>query len=191
MIGFDCHQHKMIFPYICLMEDNILFFTATIVDWKPILSNDKYKRIIVDSLKFLVENKRIYLFGFVIMPNHIHVLWRMREDNKLGDVQRDFLKYTAQQFKFDLRDTNSPLLYQFKKFGSDRQFQFWQRKSLNKNIYNRKVFEQKLDYIHLNPIQEKWQLVEQPEDYKFSSARYYILNIDDWGFITHYYEHIF
>jgi len=173
------------------MEGNILFFTATIVDWKPILSNDKYKRIIVDSLKFMVENKRIYLYGFVIMPKHIHVVWRMRGGHKLSNVQRDFLKFTSQQIKFDLRDANSPLLYQFEKDGSDRQFQFWQRKSLSKNIYNRKVFEQKLDYIHLNPLQEKWQLVEQPEDYKYSSAKYYILNIDDWGFITHYYEHIF
>ena len=173
------------------MEDFILFFTATIVDWKHLLSKDSYKKIVVGSLEFMVVNKRIYLYGFVIMPNHIHVLWKMREGNLLGNVQRDFLKFTSQQIKFDLLDTNPLILNQFKKNGSDRQYQFWQRGSLNKKMYNRKVFEQKLDYIHLNPLQEKWQLVEQPEDYKYSSAKYYLLNIDDWGFLTHYYEDIF
>jgi len=57
-------------------------------------------------------------------------------------------------------------------------------------MYNRNVLEQKLDYIHLNPIQYKWQLAELSEDYYFSSAKYYIQNIDEWGFITHYHDHI-
>ena len=173
------------------MEDFVLFFTATIVKWKPLLTTDKHKRIILDSLMFMVVNRRIYLYGFVIMPNHIHVLWRIQNNHQLKDVQRDFLKYTAQQIKFNLQDSNSPELNQFKKEGSDRQYQFWQRNSRNTRIYNREVFEQKLDYIHLNPLQEKWQLVNQPEDYEYSTARYYMLNMDDWGFITHYYDHIF
>ena len=36
------------------------FFTATINDWKPLLEQDKYKDIIVNSLKFLVNDKRIF-----------------------------------------------------------------------------------------------------------------------------------
>ena len=173
------------------MEDFILFFTATIVEWKPLLKPDKYKQIIMDSLKFLVEKERIYIYAFVIMPNHIHLLWRMREKHKLSNVQRDFLKYTSQQIKFDLINSKSPYLDKFLKQGSDRTYQFWQRYSRNTRVYNWKVFEQKMDYIHLNPLQEKWQLVEKPEDYKYSSAGYYILNKDDWGFITHYHEHIY
>ena len=105
------------------------------------------------------------------MPNHIHLLWRMQENNELQDVQRDFLKFTAQQIKFRLIDTNPFLLAQFRKSGSDREYQFWQRNSYNIRMYNRHVFEQKLDYIHLNPLQEKWQLAENPEDYYFSSAK--------------------
>jgi len=173
------------------MEDFILFFTATIVEWIPLLKQDKYKNIIIDSLRFLVEKQRIYLYAFVIMPNHIHVLWRIRENHKLSDVQRDFLKYTAQQIKFDLIDSKSHLLNKFIKEGSDKSYQFWQRNSRNTRIYNREVFEQKMDYIHLNPLQEKWQLVKKPEDCKYSSAKYYIANVDEWGFITHYYDHIF
>jgi hypothetical protein len=37
--------------------------------------------------------------------------------------------------------------------------------------------------IHNNPIKEKWELCKQPEDYRFSSARYYLNGIDEFGFI--------
>jgi putative transposase len=174
-----------------LMEEHMLFFTASIQNWIPLLENEKYKKIIMNSLKFMTENRRIYLYGFVIMPNHIHLVWKMHEGKKLQDVQRDFLKFTAQTIKFDLIETNPSLLEKFLKAGKDRQYHFWQRKSYNKRIFNRFVLEQKLNYIHHNPLQEKWKLVNKPEDYQYSSARYYILNEDQWGFITHYYEHLF
>jgi putative transposase len=51
------------------------FFTATILDWKSLLKEDKYKDINVSSLQFLVKNKRVKVFSFVIMPNHLHPIW--------------------------------------------------------------------------------------------------------------------
>ncbi|MBF9254227.1 transposase [Pontibacter sp. 172403-2] len=80
-----------------LEQQHMAFFTATILDWKHLLKPDKYKDIILSSLRFLVENERVQVYGFVIMPNHIHLLWKMEESHKWEDVQRDFLKYTAQQ----------------------------------------------------------------------------------------------
>ncbi|GAB4197659.1 MAG: hypothetical protein OHK0057_29680 [Thermoflexibacter sp.] len=56
-------------------------------------------------------------------------------------------------------------------------------------MYRKEVFEQKLNYIHQNPLQKKWQLVSKAEDYHYSSARFYLQNVDDWGFITHYQAH--
>jgi len=53
-------------------------------------------------------------------------------------------------------------------------------------LYTRKVFEQKLDYIHNNPLQERWNLVENATDYNYSSAKYYDSEIDDSGFLNHY-----
>ncbi|MFU8845089.1 MAG: REP-associated tyrosine transposase [Bacteroidales bacterium] len=173
------------------MEEYILFFTASVHNWNLLLENEKYKKIILESLKFLTENERIFLYGFVIMPNHIHLVWKIKEGHKLQNVQRDFLKYTAQIIKYDLRETNPSFLERFRKSGKDRHYQFWQRNSFNKRIFNRTVLEQKLNYIHNNPLQDKWKLVEKPEDYEYSSARYYMRNEDQWGILTHYYEHIF
>ena len=56
------------------------FFTATILEWKHLLRPDKYKNIIADSLNFLVKEKRVAVYGFVIMPNHMHLVWH------IGDV---------------------------------------------------------------------------------------------------------
>ncbi len=50
------------------------------------------------------------------------------------------------------------------------------------------VFVQKLNYIHNNPVQEKWQLALCPEEYEFSSAKFYETGIDDFGFLTHFRE---
>ena len=165
---------------------NIAFFTATILEWKHLLKPDKYKNIIIKSLKFLVEKKRVKIYGFVVMPNHIHILWKIEEPNIRENVQRDFLKFTAQQIKFDLVKNHPSVLEKFRVGLKDREYQFWKRNPLSVYCYSTTVTEQKLDYIHNNPIKEKWNLASLPEDYFYSSARFYLHNKDDFGFLTHY-----
>ena len=53
-------------------------------------------------MKFLVEEKRVIIYGFVIMPNHIHLLWHLRAGKIKEDVQRNFLRHTAQEIKSDM-----------------------------------------------------------------------------------------
>jgi REP element-mobilizing transposase RayT len=76
-----------------------IFHRDDSLEWKHLLKQEKYKLIITDSLAFLAANKRIKVYGFVIMPNHLHLLWHINDDLKRADVQRDFLKYTAQQIQ--------------------------------------------------------------------------------------------
>jgi len=64
----------------------------------------------------------------------------------------------------------------------------WQRDALAILMDSRAKVEQKIEYIHLNPLQERWSLADRPENYKWSSARFYEEEIDDFGFITHYLE---
>ncbi len=64
------------------MELNkIYFFTATIHKWIPLLKEDSFKDIIISSLKFLKTKGLIRVYGFVIMPNHIHMIWELLEKN--------------------------------------------------------------------------------------------------------------
>ncbi len=143
------------------------FFTATNYLWKPLLKPDKYKKIITESLRFLVNAQRVKVYAFVIMHNHIHLIWQMRENHKREDVQRDFLKFTGQQIKADLKKNHPDVLAHFLVNEKDRKFQFWERNSLSIELFTEKFFEQKLDYIHNNPVTAG--LSNTPEAYYFSS----------------------
>ena len=89
------------------------FFTATILEWKHLLKGDEFKQIIVDSLLFLKKEGSIVVNAFVIMPNHIHLIWQIQDNYKQDKIQMRFLKYTAQQIKFRLIDTNDKMLNNF------------------------------------------------------------------------------
>jgi REP element-mobilizing transposase RayT len=98
------------------------FFTVTILEWKHLLKPDKYKNIIIDSLRFLVEDKRIKLFAFVIMSNHIHLIWQIRALLDPKAVQRDFLKFTAQKIKANLNKNHPAVLKYFRVDAKDREY---------------------------------------------------------------------
>lgn len=164
------------------------FSTYTILYWKKLLENDVYKSIILNSLKFLVANKRVLLYGYVIMPNHIHLIWHISEPYILPQVQRDFLKFTGQQILFNLKDIKDEALSNLWVGAKDRNYQVWERSGLSVKISSQKILEQKLKYIHNNPLQEKWNLAVSEDEYKFSSSNFYLTGIDDLGILTHYAE---
>ena len=168
------------------MQNYLYFFTATILNWQKLLKQDKYKQIICDSLSYLVKKNRVVVFGFVIMPNHIHIVWHINEPDTLETVQRDFLKYTAQQIKFDLVKNHLNVLPYFKSNAKDRNYQFWERRPYSSKLFNREVVEEKLNYIHNNPMNKKWNLCNAPELYPFSSASFYLTNNCTFDFITDY-----
>ena len=89
-----------------LEEYHAQFFTATINEWKPVLKDAKIKDIIIESLRFLVKENRISLFAFVIMDDHLHIVWQIKYPHQQENVQRDFLKFTAQKIKFYLLDNH-------------------------------------------------------------------------------------
>ncbi|MGG9971501.1 transposase [Ferruginibacter sp. SUN002] len=156
------------------------------MEWKPLLKENKYKDEIVKSLQFLVEQKRIRLYAFVIMSNHIHLIWQALPGHTPGKIQLSFMKYTSQQIKFDLQKSNINLLNQFKVEAKDRKYQFWERNALSIELRKGKVFDQKIEYLHLNPV--KAGLCNYPEEYYYSSAKFYLTGIDDFKMLTHYNE---
>jgi putative transposase len=160
------------------------FFTATILEWKHLLKSDIYKMIIVDSLKHLVEQQRIVVYGYVIMENHIHLIWQMYNENKREEVQHSFLSYTAKQLKKALEQDDPKFLEAFRVNAKDRMYQIWERNALSIDLFTPAVFDQKLAYIHYNPL--KAGLCKYPEDYRFSSARFYYDGTDLFNFIAHY-----
>ncbi len=160
------------------------YFTATILDWKHLLKPDKYKDVIIKSLQFLVKEKRVELNAFAIMSNHIHLIWQIQHGHKRENVQRDFLKYTSQSIIRDLEINHQQALEVFKVDAKDRKYQIWQRNPLSIDLWTQEVFIQKMEYIHNNPVTAG--ICIYPEQYKYSSAKFYETGEDKFGFLTHW-----
>lgn len=111
------------------------FFTATCYYWLPLLAHDKYKNIIVNSLQFMVKNKRIALNAFAIMSNHIHLILQVQPGYEPSAVQLSFMRYTAQQIKFELIKDDPGLLEKCKVNKADREYQIWKREPLGIDLF--------------------------------------------------------
>jgi REP element-mobilizing transposase RayT len=72
---------------------------------------EERKQIVLNSLTYLVTNKRIWLYGYVIMPNHVHILWRKQPEWLDKNVQQHFAKFNGQQFKFSLINNGEDLSF--------------------------------------------------------------------------------
>ena len=165
-----------------LPEDWPQFYTATIQGWKHLLKEGKFKQIIVDALKFLVESKRVNVNAFVIMDNHIHIIWQALHSHTLREVQTSFNKHTSKQFlKLLEADKNIEL---YKVNSPDRKHHFWKRNSLGIELFTEAAFLQKFNYIHNNPVAAG--VCSYAEEYKFSSAAFYHNGNSEFGFIEHY-----
>jgi len=164
----------------------IYFYTATILDWKHLLRPDKFKQIVLDSITHLIQKEKVKVYGFVIMPNHIHLIWENLTMNGKEKPHASFMKFTGHRFLEELSVNDPLLLEQFKVDKDSRKHQFWQRNALPIRLYDRKILEQKLNYIHLNPLQEHWNLVTDPNDYLYSSCSFYEKEDKRYSWLTHY-----
>lgn len=68
------------------------FWTSVIKDWKHLLNNDVMKMIIISSFQWLTQHKLVYIYGYVIMPNHINVLWEQLKMNGKETPKASFQK---------------------------------------------------------------------------------------------------
>ncbi|KAA9038535.1 transposase [Ginsengibacter hankyongi] len=164
------------------------FLTGTIFNWEHLLVNDVLKNVIISSFEWLVQNKKCTINAFVIMPNHIHMLWKISDGFERKDVQGALFSFTAHEFKKHLKKKDAVHLQKYFVNSSDRDYQFWEREPMAKECWTEKFFRQKLNYIHFNPCQQHWNLAASPEEYKWSSARFYETGIKNFSWLSHFNE---
>jgi putative transposase len=149
------------------------FLTATIVAWLPVFSQPAFAEIILGSWRFQQRERGLQIYGYVIMENHIH--W-IASAPALSDLIRQFKSFTARQI-LDAMERRGyvTMLSQLRYFKApikvDQDFQFWQEGNHPEEIQNDEMMDQKLDYMHLNPVRRGY--VDDPVDWRYSSARNY------------------
>lgn len=157
------------------------FLTFTIVGWIDIFSRQRYRDIIIESFKYCQLHKGLQIGGYVIMSNHVHVIFTAQQQN-LSDVVRDFKTYTSKAITSSiLKEPESRrewLIYMFeffaKRTNANQFFKVWTSNNHPEEVYSREFLLSKLNYIHLNPVRAG--LVAEPEQYLYSSASNYLHN---------------
>jgi len=150
----------------------------------------EYTNIPLNSLAWLQQQKRILLFAFVIMPSHLHAIIKPVSDS-IGAIVQQFGSFTAHEILKKLgTDNQKDLLDSFRQKKRDQRHEhsIWQDIQA-KNIYSVEFLQQKMEYIHQNPVAKDWKLVEDRADYLYTSAGYYdygrkpiieIMDVNKW-----------
>ncbi|HLO15991.1 MAG TPA: transposase [Anaerolineales bacterium] len=157
--------------------DYLYFVTTKAVKHMHLFRRDVIKRIIVDSFHYLRTEGQMKLFAFIIMPNHIHLIALFSKEHTLCDVMRDFKKFTARQIYRQFQaEENMKVLDVLKKEGESlkQKYKVWEDGYDARDVYSTDFLQQKMDYIHHNPCQPQWKLVETAEEYLWSTAGFYI-----------------
>ena len=154
------------------------FLTFQVIDWVDVFSRKNYRDIFIESMKFCRQTKGLEIYAYVIMTNHVHVIWRAQHGN-LSDIIRDLKKFTGRKIIETIQSGNESrqdwLLKRFE-FAARSNVrnsihQIWKHENHPVELFSKSFANQKLHYIHLNPVRAGW--VENPEEYLYSSAKNY------------------
>lgn len=154
----------------------IYFVTFSVVDWLPVFINEDTCKIITDSLNFCHQKKSLRVNADLIMPTHLHAIVFDTEfdSERLKRTLDDFRKFTGRtSVEYCGKHMPASFIETFKEHaGEDRQHRFWQGTQHPVGIHSEKFWKQKMDYLHMNPCRKG--LVRSPEDWRFSSAAFWM-----------------
>lgn len=160
-------------------ENAPYYLTCATVNWINAFATQKCKEVFVDGLKFCIKNKGLRVFGWVLMDNHFHMIAMAKDGYQLSGIIRDFKKHVTKElikvFTENNVNQNMAMIEEMLKAGmqnSKKQIhQLWQNDNHPIYMYKSETINQKLKYIHYNPV--KADIVQYPEEYEYSSARNY------------------
>jgi putative transposase len=166
--------------YKILDQNRPYYITFAVEEWVDVFTRQYYKDILLDSLRFCQKEKGLIIYAWCLMTNHIHMIVGRKDEYKMEEIIRDFKKYTSVHICRAIENNNlesrrSWMLTIFSKAADEskkhNKFKFWQNEYHPVELFSNEMIDQKLDYIHENPVKEG--IVEKPEDYLYSSARNY------------------
>lgn len=160
-------------------NDKAYYLTMTTIGWIDIFTRKKQKLLIINSLKYCQKNKGLVIFAYCLMPSHLHIICKADEGYNLSDIIRDFKTYTSKQIIKQIKEEPESRREWMLELSSNackhlkrnQKYKVWQDGNHAKEIFSMKFLYEKLNYVHQNPVVDL--IVENTEDYLFSSARNY------------------
>lgn len=159
--------------------EHLYFVTTSAVQHRHLFQRDISKRLMVDILDCMRLRQRLQLYAFVIMPIHVHLIVQCRAEDPLADVVRDLKKQIAdrliRQYRVGGNRAALEILASAVTRVGKQRHKVWEDGYQAKDVFTPEFLRQKMTYVHDNPCQPHWQLAERPEEYMWSSARFYVL----------------
>ena len=163
-------------------QNHLHFLTFTVIGWIDVFTRNEYRQVVVNSIKYCQQNKGLEVYGYVIMPSHIHMIIGRNKELDLEDIVRDMKSYISRAIRKMMYDTAQVhesrkewMMEMMQKAGlensNNKDFQFWQQHNKPIELWSSEVFNQKLNYIHNNPVEAGF--VDEPDSWLYSSARNY------------------
>jgi REP element-mobilizing transposase RayT len=162
------------------LTKQLYFTTSTVIDWVDIFTRASYRHVIVESLDYCQRQKGLKIYAWVLMSNHLHMVVSAEGKQAIGDILRDFKKFTNKKILKVLEEDEHEsrrawMLDRFYFAGANDKritnYRFWQEGNHVEEIYTSEFLWQKVNYIHLNPVRA--EIVGRAEEYLYSSARNY------------------
>jgi len=160
-------------------KEGIHFVTFAVTEWVDVFTRKDYCDILLDSIRYCQKEKGLVLHAWCLMSNHIHMVISARNHDP-SNILRDFKKFTSKQIVKAIAEHPGEsrkrwMLDIFKKTGEQNRrntnFQFWRQDNHPIVLITAPFIDQKLDYIHNNPVVAG--IVDKAEEYVYSSARDY------------------
>ena len=129
------------------------FLTFSCYHRQPKLANPEACTVLVSALERVRQSYGLCIYGYVIMPEHVHLLVNEPERSTLAQALKSLKQGVARQLALRAGEP------------------FWQERYYDFNVWSERKFREKLRYLHRNPV--KRGLVENPEDWPWSSFRHY------------------
>jgi putative transposase len=142
------------------------FITLTIKNWYYIFDRHNRWQILADSIKYCQQHKGLQVYAYVFMLNHLHMVVGSPD---VAGFLRDFKAYTSKRLIANIKETEPSVLDLFK--NEDGSHGFWKDGNQPKILENEKFSQQKIGYIHRNPVAKGY--VNACEHWKWSSANPY------------------
>lgn len=147
-------------------ENQIYFVTTNSYYRVPVFQNPQIAKIVIDAVYFLRSKVRLKLYGFVLMPDHLHIVVSLPEGEDLSKVMHSLKSFTAKEIikKGGARCPASKM-----EDGRLVHKKVWQSGYWDYGIRGEKDILVRIKYLLENPVRKG--LVESADLYPFSSAQ--------------------
>lgn len=128
------------------------FLTFSCFRRQPLFADALARQTFEQALERIRRSFRLCIYGYVVMPEHIHLLIGEPQGAMLSDALKSLKQGISRRLIGDAEH-------------------FWQKRYYDFNVRSYRQFVEKLRYIHRNPVERG--LCERPEDWEWSSFRQY------------------